>query len=81
MESRQLRPLTFDECFTYLRISLTPNDRILKPPPVGSDLKALQSAYLKPQQKMYLLCHMLLPRNYHQFVFGKLYAGNLKKIT
>lgn len=68
--------------FQYLGIGFTPMGKtkynaceIIKPL-----LENLTKAPLKPQQKLYALRTVLLPRLYHQTVLGRIQIGCLKKL-
>lgn len=75
------RSLDLREEFQYLGVFLTPGDRILKPPLGRADLMKLKSSLLKPQQKLFLLWNLLLPRYYYLLVPGKTYTGYSKKMV
>lgn len=80
VRGRPLRTLAYSEHFLYLGVSFSVNGRIFRSPAIDEDLMTLKKAYLKPQQKLFFLTHMLLPKYYHSLVLGKIRAGHLKKL-
>lgn len=73
-------PVNDTFCFLGIDFSTTGRNPITTDVLEGK-LKTLAAAPLKPQQRMFLLTHHLLPGFYHHFTFSTLYSGTLKKMN
>lgn len=78
--NQNLPSIAVDQSFKYLCSSFTASG-IEKADldPLHKELKILQKAPAKPQQKLFFLCNYLLPKQYHSLIFSKMSADSLKK--
>lgn len=82
IQNQPAKIMPVNECFVYLGVNFSPNGRMpLSIADLGDRLDILQSVLLKPQQRLFLLNHFLLPSGYHRYTFSKLYAGTLSKLN
>jgi hypothetical protein len=81
LNNQGLRVLEADDIFKYLGVVYTPSG-VLHPPAdlLDRHLHLLKSAPLKPQQKLFILRTMLLPKFYHRLVFSNPHIGVLRKL-
>ncbi|KAG8177078.1 hypothetical protein JTE90_015730 [Oedothorax gibbosus] len=80
VRGQPLQALRITDQFKYLGIFFTPRGKTPAKTDLREKLMTLQGAPLKPQQKLFLLVHHLLPGFQHTLTFGKISCGFLKKL-
>ncbi|GBN16315.1 Retrovirus-related Pol polyprotein from type-2 retrotransposable element R2DM [Araneus ventricosus] len=82
VRSSFIRPLTIDENFKYLGVKFTAQGLLAAncAPTLKNYLSKLASAPLKPQQRLFILRTILLPKLFHLLVLSSVRAGHLVKL-
>ncbi|GBL95535.1 Retrovirus-related Pol polyprotein from type-2 retrotransposable element R2DM [Araneus ventricosus] len=77
-----LRPLSINEQFKYLGVKFSAQGLLVADcaPALNKYLSNLTSAPLKPQQRLYILRTILLPKLFHLLVLSNVRAGHLVKL-
>lgn len=78
--NRPLKIMPFTSSFQYLGVTYTPDGRVFGNVDIGKDLLTLKRSPTKPQQRIFFLRTMLIPRYMHLLVLGKIHCGYLRKI-
>ncbi|KAK2575343.1 hypothetical protein KPH14_012766 [Odynerus spinipes] len=80
-ENRSLPALRRTDTFNYLGVTFSPEGRVPCKPQefIKPLLDALSAAPLKPQQRLWALRLVVLPRLYHQLILGSVMIGSLRK--
>lgn len=81
-DGRRLPALKRSDTFRYLGVDFTPEGRTAYFPQevVGGELQLLSAAPLKPQQRLWALRSVLLPRIFHRSILGRITIGSLNKV-
>lgn len=81
-KSSKLRALRRTDSFTYLGVLFSPEGRLFVKPydPLRRILDRLTAAPLKPQQRLWALRCVILPKFYHQLILGHTTIGCLNKM-
>ena len=76
-----LPAITIPNAYKYLGVAISAGERDSKPEELLSrGLNQLKRAPLKPQQRMFMLIHNLLPKLYYRLVLSRIHGGVLRRM-